>query len=159
MFQPQPTPYSPSYASYGIHIANAEVPEYTFQPSPLGTFGTGQAGGAGAGTVAVAVAGGRPAAEFFPSPIFHNNQNHNPLISPPANNPNHLPYNNTNTNTANSALPHGHHQNHRNIKMESSHPTDLAQQEAAARDFKPQLEVSILSYPIPILFLFFSFLF
>ncbi|KAI1395655.1 cysteine proteinase [Hypoxylon fuscum] len=124
MFQPQPTPYS-TYASYGIHIANAEVPEYAFQPTPLGQFGTGHAG-AGAGTGA----GGGPTttADIFASPIFHNP---NPLI--PTNNPNHLSYN---------SIPHNHHHhpNHRNIKMESQHPNDLAAQEAAAREFKPQQE-------------------
>ncbi|KAI1408266.1 cysteine proteinase [Hypoxylon sp. FL1857] len=124
MFQPQPTPYSP-YASYGIHIANAEVPEYAFQPTPLAQFGAGHAGGAGAG----AVASGRPtAADVFTSPIF---QTPNSLIAP-ANNPGHLPYNNTNP------IPHSHHHARRNIKMESQH--DLAQQEAAAREFKPQHE-------------------
>ncbi|OTA97558.1 hypothetical protein M434DRAFT_18966 [Hypoxylon sp. CO27-5] len=125
MFQPQPTPYSP-YATYGIHIANAEVPEYAFQPTPLAQFGTGHAGG-GAG----AVGGGRPTtADVFASPIF---QNPNSLIAP-ANNPSHLPYHNANS------IPHNHHhhQTRRNIKMESQH--DLAQQEAAARDFKPQHE-------------------
>ncbi|KAI1140914.1 cysteine proteinase [Hypoxylon sp. FL0543] len=123
MFQPQPTPYSP-YASYGIHIANAEVPEYAFQPTPLAQFGAGQAGGAGA------VASGRPTtADVFTSPIF---QNPNSLIAP-ASNPSHLPYNNA------SSIPHSHHhQPRRNIKMESQH--DLAQQEAAARDFKPRHE-------------------
>lgn len=139
MFQPQPTPYS-TYASYGIHIANAEVPEYAFQPTPLGQFGTGHAG-AGAGTGA----GGGPTttADIFASPIFHNP---NPLI--PTNNPNHLSYN---------SIPHNHHHhpNHRNIKMESQHPNDLAAQEAAAREFKPQQEVSSVSASL----LFFSHLF
>ncbi|KAI1392491.1 cysteine proteinase [Hypoxylon trugodes] len=134
MFQPQPTPYS-SYASYGIHIANAEVPEYAFQPTPLGQFGSGHAGAGASGAGAIA---GRPtAAELFTSPIFHN---HNSLISPANNNPGHLPYSNTDIN---SSIPHHnshHHQNRRNIKMEPQHPNDLAQQEAAARDFKPQLE-------------------
>ncbi|KAI1803461.1 cysteine proteinase [Daldinia bambusicola] len=130
MFQPQPTPYS-SYASYGIHIANAEVPEYAFQPTPLGQFGSAQAGGAGA------VAGGRPAAiDFFTSPIC---SSHNSLISPPASNPGNIPYNGTNINTNNQRIPHSHHQHHRSIKMEPQLPADLAQQEAAARDFEPQL--------------------
>ncbi|KAI1779221.1 cysteine proteinase [Hypoxylon cercidicola] len=127
MFQPQPTPYS-TY-SYGIHIANAEVPEYAFQPTPLGQFGTGHAGagigssaGAGVGAGAGAGAGGATA-DIFASPIFHPN----PLI--PANNPNHLSYN---------SVPHQTH-NHRNIKMEPQLPNDIAQQEAAAREYKPQL--------------------
>ncbi|KAI2611860.1 cysteine proteinase [Hypoxylon sp. NC1633] len=126
MFQPQPTPYSTTYASYGIHIANAQVPEYA---TPLGQFGTGHAG-AGAG----AVAGGPTAADVFASPIFHHN--HNSLI--PANNPGHLqPYNNSNNS---STIPHHHpHRRPIPIKMEQ-HPSDLAQQEAAAREFKPQLE-------------------
>ncbi|XDG07523.1 hypothetical protein ABKA04_007138 [Annulohypoxylon sp. FPYF3050] len=165
MFQPQPTPYSSSYASYGIHIANAEVPEYAFQPTPLAQFGIGHSGGSGgsssgsgsgslggglgsslgsslggAGLGAVPGAG-RPTttADVFASHIFHNP---NPLIATPANNPNHhLPYNHNN-----SQIPHTHNHNHnhhqtrRNIKMEPQLQTDLAQQEAAAREFKPQLE-------------------
>lgn len=137
MFQPQPTPYS-TYGPYGIHIANAEVPEYAFQPTPLGQFGTGNAGagagtgssGVGAGAGAGAGAGGPTAADIFASPIFHNH-NPNPLIPT---NANHLPYN---------SVPHNHHQSHsRRIKMEPQHPNDLAQQEAAAREYKPQLQVS-----------------
>lgn len=146
MFQPQPTPYSSSYSSYGIHIANAEIPEYAFQPTPLAQFGTGHAGsasggvgvgvGVGAGASAssvpvpipVSVAAGRPAADLFASHIFHSH------------NPGHLSYNSSSTNS-NAAIPHRHHhQNHHSIKMEPQHPADLAQQEAAARDFKPQLE-------------------
>ncbi|KAI2472233.1 cysteine proteinase [Annulohypoxylon bovei var. microspora] len=145
MFQPQPTPYSSSYASYGIHVANAEVPEYAFQPTPLAQFGTGHSGGGsgglgslgGAGVGAVP-GGGRPTttADVFASHIFHNP---NPLISTPANNPNHhLSYNHNSHN--NPSIPHNHHQTPRNIKMEPQNSTDLAQQEAAARDFKPQLE-------------------
>ncbi|KAI6085243.1 cysteine proteinase [Hypoxylon rubiginosum] len=135
MFQPQPTPYS-TYGPYGIHIANAEVPEYAFQPTPLGQFGTGNAGagagtgssGVGAGAGAGAGAGGPTAADIFASPIFHNH-NPNPLIPT---NANHLPYN---------SVPHNHHQSHsRRIKMEPQHPNDLAQQEAAAREYKPQLQ-------------------
>ncbi|KAI1204883.1 cysteine proteinase [Annulohypoxylon truncatum] len=139
MFQPQPTPYSPSYTSYGVHIANAEVPEYAFQPTPLVQFGTGQSGGSGGslgGAGVGAVPGsGRPTttADVFASHIFHNP---NSLISTPANNPSHhLPYNHSN-----SQIPHNHHQTRRNIKMEPQLQTDLAQQEAAAREFKPQLE-------------------
>ncbi|KAI1460173.1 peptidase C65 Otubain-domain-containing protein [Annulohypoxylon moriforme] len=149
MFQPQPTPYSSSYASYGIHIANAEVPEYAFQPTPLAQFGTGHSGGSGgsgslggAGIGAVPAipavpgsGGGRPTttADVFASHIFHNS---NSLISTPANNPNHhLPYNHSNP-----PLTHNHHQTRRHIKMEPQLQTDLAQQEAAAREFKPQLE-------------------
>ncbi|KAI1761517.1 cysteine proteinase [Hypoxylon sp. FL1150] len=123
MFQPQPTPFS-TYGSYGIHVANAEVPEYAFQPTPLG-FGTGHAGGAVAvaGSSGVGVGAGVGAggpADIYASHIFHPN-----LI--PANN--HLPYN---------AAPHQTH-SHR-IKMEPRHPNDLAQQEAAAREYKPQLQ-------------------
>ncbi|KAI1104046.1 cysteine proteinase [Jackrogersella minutella] len=160
MFQPHATPFSNSYGSYGIHIANAEVPEYAFQPTPLAQFGTGHSSGGGArggsggggvgggggsssspgagggaGAIAVPVPGGRPTttADIFASHIFHNPS---PLISSPANNnPNHhLSYNN------NNSIPHRHHQNHHHSTMEQQHPTDIAQQEAAARDFKPQLE-------------------
>ncbi|KAI0376112.1 cysteine proteinase [Hypomontagnella monticulosa] len=133
MFQPQPTPYSSSYSSYGIHIANAEVPEYAFQPTPLAQFGTGHAGGsggigAGAGSVPISVAAGRSAStDLFASHIFHSH------------NPGHLSYNSSNINH-NATIPHRHHQNHRGIKMEPQHSADLAQQEAAAQEFKPQLE-------------------
>ncbi|OTB07398.1 hypothetical protein M426DRAFT_250766 [Hypoxylon sp. CI-4A] len=144
MFQPQPTPFS--YAPYGnIHIANAEVPEFSFQPTPLAQFGTGHVGapgvsgvsGAGLGAGAIAAGGARPAnTDVFASPIFHN-PSHNPLI-PPANSNNPgshqlSPYNN-------SIIPHNHPQNRRNVKMEPQQPNDLAQQEAAAREFKFQQE-------------------
>ncbi|KAI0172581.1 cysteine proteinase [Hypoxylon sp. FL1284] len=158
MFQPQPTPYS-TYAPYGIHVANAEVPEYAFQPTPLAQFGTGHAGtgagagagagatgassaragvgagavgagagaGAGAGTGAGASATGGPTSDIYASHIFHNP---NPLALIPASNPSHLPFN---------SIPIPIPRQHRNIKMESQ-PDDLAQQEAAAREYKPQLQ-------------------
>ncbi|KAJ8119153.1 hypothetical protein ONZ43_g3855 [Nemania bipapillata] len=49
MFQPQPTPYSPfssPFHPYGLHVANAAVPDYAFAPTPLlGQFGGGHGGG------------------------------------------------------------------------------------------------------------------
>ncbi|KAI5867498.1 cysteine proteinase [Durotheca rogersii] len=137
MFQPQPTPFA--YSSYGITIANAEIPEYAFQPTPLGHIGTGHVGGAGV------VAGG-PTADLFTSPVFHHRHHHHHSSILPASNPrnpsHHLSYN--------SAIPHNNHQQHHNhhnhnqthrtVKMEPQHPNDIAQQEAAARDYKPQLE-------------------
>ncbi|KAI1080622.1 cysteine proteinase [Whalleya microplaca] len=146
MFQPQPTPFA-SYASYGVNIANAEIPEYAFQPTPLAQFGAGAGAGAGhaGGGTGPSPAGGGPtggptAADVFTSPIFHSH--HNSLIT--ANNNNHNNNNNNNNLPYNSiaATPHhNHHRTHRTIKMEPQQPpNDLAQQEAAARDYKPQLE-------------------
>ena len=39
MFEPQPTPFAQSQferSPYGVTIANAAIPEYTFSPTPLG---------------------------------------------------------------------------------------------------------------------------
>ncbi|KAI0521055.1 peptidase C65 Otubain-domain-containing protein [Xylaria bambusicola] len=45
MFQPQPTPYS-TFFPYGLHVANAGLPDYSFEPTPLlGQFGGGHIGG------------------------------------------------------------------------------------------------------------------
>ncbi|GAP86714.1 putative ubiquitin thioesterase [Rosellinia necatrix] len=44
MFQPQPTPFPP-FLPYGLHVANAGIPEYAFAPTPLlGQFGGGHVG-------------------------------------------------------------------------------------------------------------------
>ncbi|KAI0008176.1 cysteine proteinase [Xylariaceae sp. FL0662B] len=156
MFQPQPTPFA-SYAPYGINIANAEIPEYTFEPTPLAQFGAGAgagAGHAGGGTGPSPAGGGPTAADIFTSPIFqshnsglitanHNNHNNNSHNNNSNNsNTNNIPYNPISVNHHHP--PHNHHRshrNHRNIKMEPQPPpSDLAQQEAAARDYKPQLE-------------------
>ncbi|GAW24495.1 hypothetical protein ANO14919_140820 [Xylariales sp. No.14919] len=52
MFQPQPTPYSQFFTTpYGLHVANAGLPDYTFAATPqLGQFGGGRAGGNTAGS-------------------------------------------------------------------------------------------------------------
>ncbi|KAK6859557.1 hypothetical protein PG995_003193 [Apiospora arundinis] len=40
MFQPMPTPYAAPYSSFGAYVANAQIPEYSFAPTPLGqSFG------------------------------------------------------------------------------------------------------------------------
>ncbi|KAK8104514.1 peptidase C65 Otubain-domain-containing protein [Apiospora kogelbergensis] len=40
MFQPMPTPYAAPYSSFGAYAANAQIPEYSFAPTPLGqSFG------------------------------------------------------------------------------------------------------------------------
>ncbi|KAI0120710.1 peptidase C65 Otubain-domain-containing protein [Xylariales sp. AK1849] len=114
MFQPMPTPFTSFQTSYGV--ANANIPHYTFAPTPLGHDG----GGSDAGCL------GLGAASVYASPIFQ---------TLPDNSAHHLPYS--------SVSPHHDHRSHRHrharsIKMEQQ--SDLAQQEAAARDYKPQLE-------------------
>ncbi|KAI0968906.1 peptidase C65 Otubain-domain-containing protein [Xylaria arbuscula] len=48
MFQPQPTPYS-QFFPYGLHVANAGLPEYSFEATPLlGQFGGGPVGASAA---------------------------------------------------------------------------------------------------------------
>ncbi|KAI1272179.1 peptidase C65 Otubain-domain-containing protein [Xylaria sp. FL0933] len=75
MFQPQPTPYSPFFP-YGLHVANAGLPEYSFEPTPLlGQFGGGHVAGsatAGNGDGGVVGASTRaftaaPSSTFLPS--------------------------------------------------------------------------------------------
>ncbi|KAI0425398.1 peptidase C65 Otubain-domain-containing protein [Xylaria sp. FL1042] len=76
MFQPQPTPYSPFFP-YGLHVANAGLPDYSFEPTPLlGQFSGGHVGGsvaAGNGDGGVVGAGARaftaaPSSTFLASP-------------------------------------------------------------------------------------------
>ncbi|KAI0403875.1 peptidase C65 Otubain-domain-containing protein [Xylaria palmicola] len=72
MFQAQPTPYSPFSLPYGLHVANAGIPDYTFAPTPLfDQFGGGPVGGSTASTGdAGGVVGGRcgPATAFPAAP-------------------------------------------------------------------------------------------
>ncbi|ORY67759.1 peptidase C65 Otubain-domain-containing protein [Pseudomassariella vexata] len=126
MFQPQPTPFAYFQTTYGV--GNANIPEYTFAPTPLGQ-------GGGSGGRATSSDGLPPLGpnvnNVFTSPAFDNSLLAN-------NHPHQLPYN---------SIPHHqhgirprdhHHSGHgRRIKMEQQ--SDLAQQEAAAREFKPQL--------------------
>ncbi|KAI0536848.1 peptidase C65 Otubain-domain-containing protein [Xylaria digitata] len=51
MFQPQPTPYLSSFIPYGLHVENAGIPNYSFEPTPLlSQFGGGHVGGNAAGS-------------------------------------------------------------------------------------------------------------
>ncbi|KAF2966582.1 hypothetical protein GQX73_g6959 [Xylaria multiplex] len=50
MFQPQPTPFS-QFFPYGLHVENAGIPNYSFEPTPLlSQFGGGHVGGNAAGS-------------------------------------------------------------------------------------------------------------
>ncbi|KAI1421769.1 peptidase C65 Otubain-domain-containing protein [Xylaria sp. FL1777] len=73
MFQPQPTPYSPFFP-YGLHVANAGLPDYTFEPTPLlGQFSGGHVGGSAAAGSSEAGVVGATARAFTaaPSNTFH----------------------------------------------------------------------------------------
>ncbi|KAI0203279.1 peptidase C65 Otubain-domain-containing protein [Astrocystis sublimbata] len=80
MFQPQPTPYLP-YSLYpnGIHVANAGLPQYTFESTPLfDQFGGGRVeGSAGGGSNDAGVVGGRAGAATAGSCAATNSNNIN----------------------------------------------------------------------------------
>lgn len=150
MFQPQPTPFA-SFASYGLHVANAAIPDYSsFPPTPLGQDhldgagrgGSGGGHGHGAG-VASPGAGGvisSTGPTVFASPAFHNplavNQH---LFTPHQNNTSHNHLHQQSQHRR-QQQPSGRQQH--NVKMEQeSHDGDIVQQEAAARDYRPTLEV------------------
>ncbi|KAI3341165.1 peptidase C65 Otubain-domain-containing protein [Ustulina deusta] len=199
MFQPQPTPY-PSFSFYGLHIANAGLPDYTFAPSPLlGQFSGGHAGGsAAAGNGDAGVVGASAARAFTTAPstnTFHASPSGGPAgmglavqglglpATVAASSSNSAPYRHSGG-SASSVHPclyntpmsisvprhhpnqhqpqHHHHQQpqhhqhrhqpqhrhtpSRNIhryKMDQQQELDhneIAQQEAAARDYEPRLK-------------------
>ncbi|KAI1855354.1 hypothetical protein JX266_000219 [Neoarthrinium moseri] len=123
MFRPIPTPFTSFQTSYGV--ANANIPDYTFAPTPLGQGGSG--GGANAGGL-----GPDTSANVYASPIFQSLLDNGSSHLPPAHH--------------NTLQPQSSHEHYgrsprgpsHNIKMEQ--PSDLAQQEAAAREYKPELE-------------------
>ncbi|KAK9791468.1 putative Peptidase C65 Otubain-domain-containing protein [Seiridium cardinale] len=128
MFQPISTPllYQTSYG-----VANANIPEYTFAPTPLGQGGS--SGGATAGGLSPDAAANVYASPIFSSLLDNNtNNNNNPQLH-------HRP---RNTYSHHRAQSHKHSSSHsgrhNSVKMEP--PSDLAQQEAAARDYQPELE-------------------
>lgn len=147
MFQPMCSPF---HSHYGVvHVASANTPpDYTFEPAPLGQDGSGGGGSSvDSGGLIGGLSGLSPEAAniVYSSPIFHG-----------------LPSSNTNNHAQAHAHAHAthlqlardhhsqqHHQLHihpgyrrqsRRVKMEQQ--SDLALQEAAARDYKPALEVS-----------------
>jgi ubiquitin thioesterase protein OTUB1 len=127
MFQPTSTPLS-FQTSYGV--ANANIPDYTFAPTPLGQAGS--TGGAAAGDLSADAAANVYASPIFQSLLDNNQQHHSPRN-------NAYPQHQTRGNN----FPASHTSSYHNIKMEP--PSDLAQQEAAARDYKPDLEVGSLT--------------
>ncbi|KAH6647155.1 peptidase C65 Otubain-domain-containing protein [Truncatella angustata] len=126
MFQPIRTPLF-YHTSYGV--ANANIPDYTFASTPLGQGRCGSGGGVNTGPDALSP---DAAASAYASPNFHGLLDNNPQ--------HHLP---RDTYSSPQSLYHGfpkayRNGRHRGVKMEP--PSDLAQQEAAARDYKPELE-------------------
>lgn len=147
MFQPTHTPlfYSTCYG-----VANANIPDYTFASTPLGQGYGGGGSGSGGGASSNGLNPG--AVNVYASPIFsslvENNTNHN--------NHHHNHHNHTHNLPQRQFPDEGYSPSHdcskftthrlptrlRNVKMEP--PSDLAQQEAAARDYQPELSVGSL---------------
>ncbi|ETS74174.1 hypothetical protein PFICI_14040 [Pestalotiopsis fici W106-1] len=195
MFQPNPNRiplFYQSPASYGVNVGNANLPEYTFAPSPMGqgsggsgsSGGGSSVGGGGANNRSPGLKSGAAAATSssssgstnttaaastaLTSPIFsslydHHNLNHSQ--QQPQQQQQQQQHQHQHLRFQHHGLPsspdppsyhHNHHQkqeqNHQhhpgyatsydqgsyNVKMEA--PSDLAQQEAAARDYQPELK-------------------
>lgn len=134
MFQPIPTPLF--YQNYGV--ANANVPDYTFAPTPLG-----QGGNSGGGTRATAAdhtLSPEAATSVYASPIFPSSHYHLEN-NPPQQQLNRLSLESFSRLQGQSNYPKSRGGRHHSVKMEP--PSDLVQQEAAARDYKPELEVCL----------------
>ncbi|KAK5656367.1 hypothetical protein OQA88_4747 [Cercophora sp. LCS_1] len=149
MYQPQPTPLF--QAGYGMGHG---LPQYTFDETPLG-LGGGGGGGYGAGPGAAgAGSGGGAGTLIYTTPIFSGSS---PAVGP-ASGPFHQFHHSSPSSTsspASSVL--GHHQHHRSsphsqhssssVKMEPSH--DVHAQEAAAREYQPNLQGPLVGNRTP----------
>ncbi|KAK3383514.1 peptidase C65 Otubain-domain-containing protein [Lasiosphaeria ovina] len=144
MFQPGPTAYVHVSNGYGVVHG---LPEYTFEETPLGLssggglFGGGP-GGSGAGSALIYTSpifsasnvGGGPASSTF---HFHTNSNNSNSTSPASNSASPI------TNHQPSPAPH-----FSMVKMEVN-SDDLAAQEAAAREYQPQLNGPLIGNKMP----------
>jgi len=146
MYQPEPTAFIQVPTGYGMgHV----LPDYTFEETPLGLSGGGGGYGGGPGTVG---AGGGAGTLIYTTPIFS--------ASGPASVPfqfhssdasTSTPSTTTTTSPASSVLghqqrlsPHSHSSSA--VKMEPNHD-DMHAQEAAARDYQPDLKVHATMHP------------
>jgi ubiquitin thioesterase protein OTUB1 len=139
MFQPTPTPFfSYQVPTYGVPVvANANVPDYTFAPTPLSAFDRDSsrgAGGSGSGGSAISNASSGFAGLAGPNP-HDANVYASPIFEPP-------PANHRAQQFSYDRAPPSHLASHNytylNLKMEQD---DIAAQEAAARDYAPELKV------------------
>ncbi|KAK3372376.1 peptidase C65 Otubain-domain-containing protein [Podospora didyma] len=160
MFQPQPTAY---LVNNGYGVAHS-LPQYTFEATPIGLSGGsssgvgggGSSGGGGFGGTVAAGTGG-PATAVNGSLIYTS-----PIFSGPASGPFHHFHSNHNTNNSSSSSSSSPSAstsassttfNHsspppRSVKMEAN-CDDLAAQEAAAREYQPQLDGPLVGQKTP----------
>jgi len=152
MFQPEPTAYLQVQAGgYGGGMAHG-LPEYTFEETPLG-LGGGRGGyGGGPGSSAGAGGGGNGGAGslIYTTPIFSASSS-NSAIGPAPGSAYHGPFHHSSTTTTASTSPsssqlqqHHRHPNnthlHSSVALKMETNDDLAAQEAAARDYQPNLK-------------------
>ncbi|KAK1758692.1 putative ubiquitin thioesterase [Echria macrotheca] len=156
MFQPPERPAFLQPGSGGYGIAHS-LPEFTFEETPLGLSGGG-GGGYGAGSGAAGAGDAGPGSLLYTSPIFSTTGS----SVGPASGAFHLPFHHStspsaNTNTpspASSSLAH-HHLHQRSSPLSSSSSADMESahdvnaQEAAARDYQPNLQGPLVGNRIP----------
>lgn len=160
MFQPEPTAYLQVQAGgYGGGMAHG-LPEYTFEETPLG-LGGGRGGyGGGVGGSATGAGGGSGGAGagagslIYTTPIFSASSSNSAIGPAPGSAYHQFHHSHSSTTTATSSPasslypqtqrsqqhPHSLSQSTPGLKMEPI-SDDLSAQEAAAREYQPNLEV------------------
>ncbi|KAK4447455.1 peptidase C65 Otubain-domain-containing protein [Podospora aff. communis PSN243] len=155
MYQPEPTAFIQVPTGYGMGHG---LPDYTFEQTPLGLSGGGGGYGGGPGT-AGAGGGGGPGTLIYTTPIFSASSS----VVGPAPGPFQFHHSSsassgtssatTTTSPASSVLSHQqrlspHSHSPTAVKMEQNHD-DLHAQEAAARDYQPDLKGPLVGEKTP----------
>jgi hypothetical protein len=155
MYQPEPTAFIQVPTGYGMGHG---LPDYTFEQTPLGLSGGGGGGYGGGPGTAGAGSGGGAGTLIYTTPIFSASSS----VVGPAPGPFQYHHSSsassgtssatTTTSPASSVLSHQqrlspHSHSSTAVKMEQTHD-DVHAQEAAARDYQPDLKVRTGSRPI-----------
>jgi len=158
MYQPEPTAFIQVPTGYGMGHG---LPEYTFEETPLGLNGGGGGYGGGPGTAGGPGGGGGAGAGtlIYTTPIFSANGS----VVGPAPGPGPFQFHHSSnaspstatatTSPASSVLGHQHRlspHSHSSsaVKMEPNHD-DVHAQEAAARDYQPDLKGPLVGEKTP----------